>query len=91
MEKFDQEYNIRFLINSRLFELRRNNLPNLTFGQIEDTLYSTKWKNAVPEHICDIAKDIQDLTVEEVVNYLTKEALTSKYDLADVDRDFEGE
>ncbi len=90
MEKFDQEYNIKFLINNKLFALRRNNLPTLTYKQVEETLYSTKWNKAVPEHLCDIARDVEALTVEEVVNYLTKEALTTKYDLADLDRDFEG-
>ena len=91
MEKFDQEFNIKFLINNRLFALRRNNLPTLTYRQVEDTLYSTKWAKGVPAHLCDIARDIQELKVEEVVNYLTREALTSKYDLANLERDFEGD
>lgn len=90
MEKFDKEFNIKFLITNKLFALRRNNLPTLTYRQVEETLYSTKWEKSVPEHLCDIARDIESLSVEEVVNFLTHEALTSKYDLADLDQDFAG-
>ena len=90
MEKFDQEFNIKFLITNKLSALKRNNLPTLTYKQVEETLYSTKWEKAVPDHLCDIARDVESLTVEEVVNFLTKEALTNKYDLANLDQDFEG-
>lgn len=91
MEKFDKEFNTKFLINCKLYSLRRNNLPSLTYQQVEKTLLKTKWTEGVPEHICEIAQDIENLTVEEVVDVLTKEAITTKYDLGNLEEDFKGE
>lgn len=66
MEKY-----INCLINLKLSSIRRNSLDSLTFDQLKRTLYNTRWRLNVPDSISIIASDIETLTVEEIVNFLT--------------------
>lgn len=82
---------IEFLIGLKLKQLQRNSLASLKYEQIERTLFRTKWQKRVPLHICEIASDIDSLTVEDVVNFLTREALVSRNSLSELAESMEGE
>ena len=87
----NREKTIEFLLQLKLENLQRNHLATLTYDQVRKTIYNTKWQGKVPAHLCHIAQDIKDLTVEDVVNYLTMENITSKQDLAELVSEFEGD
>ncbi len=82
---------IRFLIELKLENLQRNHLATLTYDQVSNTIYNARWQGKIPAHLCRIAQDINELTVEDVVNYLTKENITAQRDLAEIVSEFEGE
>ena len=75
----------------KLENLQRNHLATLTYDQVRKTIYNTKWQGGVPAHLNVIAHDIMEITVEDVVNYLTRENITTRKDLAQLVREFEGE
>ncbi|HPX32820.1 MAG TPA: hypothetical protein PLT36_04885 [Erysipelotrichaceae bacterium] len=66
MEKY-----VNCLINLKLASIKRNELDNLTFNQLQKVLYNTKWRLYIPDSLSVIASDIESLTVEEIVDYLT--------------------
>lgn len=66
MEKY-----VNCLINLKLASIKRNELDNLTFNQLQKVLYNTKWRLYIPDSLSVIANDIESLTVEEIVDYLT--------------------
>jgi hypothetical protein len=62
---------VNCLINLKLASIKRNELDNLTFNQLQKVLYNTKWRLYIPDSLSVIASDIESLTVEEIVDYLT--------------------
>ncbi len=80
----------KFLIELKWSSLRRNCLATITYDQVERTLLNTKWKNGQPTHLCYIAQDVSELTIEDVVNYLTKERITSEFTYGDLLNILEG-
>lgn len=66
MEKY-----INCLINLKLSSIRRNSLDSLTFKQLQKVLYHTRWRLYVPDSVSEIASDIESLTIEEIVDFLT--------------------
>jgi len=82
---------IAFLLQLKLESLQRNHLATLTYEQVSKTIYNTKWQGGVPAHLNRIAQDINEITVEDVVNYLTKENITTRKPLEQLVSEFEGE
>ncbi|MDI9540586.1 MAG: hypothetical protein QM204_03815 [Bacillota bacterium] len=66
MEKY-----INCLINLKLNSIKRDSLDSLTFEQLQRVLYHTRWRMYVPDSLSMIASDIETLTVEEIVEFLT--------------------
>jgi len=62
---------INFLLHIKLNSLKRDGLDSLTFKQLKRVIYETKWLLAIPHSVSEIAKDINDLTINEVAKYLT--------------------
>jgi len=85
------EEQISFLLNLKLSNLRREKLSTLTYQQIEHTLLTTRWAKGRPMHINTIARDIDELTVEDIVNCLTREAMVGKNDLTELTDQIKGE
>ncbi len=67
---FDEQ--TKFLIELKTNQFKRNSLSTLTYKQVENTLENTKWKDGKPSHLCYIAQDINTLTIDEVIEYLTQ-------------------
>lgn len=85
------DVDVRFLINLKLASLQREKLSTITYDQLVQTLTATRWAKGRPLHLNVIAKDISDLTVEDIVNYLTRQALVAKDELADYSEGLKGE
>ncbi len=85
------ESKMSFLIDLKVKKLQRESLASLKYNQVERALMNTKWQKRIPMHLCEIASDIDSLTVEDVVNYLTKESLVSKDKLETLASMFEGD
>ncbi len=87
----DYTKEIRFLLQLKLSSLKRNSLDTLTYIQIERTVYNTCWKKQVPLHLNEIARDINSLTADDIVNYLTRENLVTRFDLSELASSLEGD
>ena len=42
---------IDFLLTIKLYELRRNNLEDLTLAQLKEAAFAVKWPQGLPEHL----------------------------------------
>ena len=91
MKDYSYSEEIRFLLELKLQKLKRDSLPNLTFGHLERTVMNTTWKKGVPHHLSQAAADVAALKVEDIVNYLTRENLVARYDLGDLVNSLEGD
>ena len=87
----DYSKEIRFLLQLRLSKLRRSSLDTLTYIQIERTVYNTCWKKRVPVHLNEIARDIDSISADDIVNYLTRENLVTRFDLSELASSLEGD
>lgn len=71
MNNYITKENIEFLINSKLKEIKRENVISIGYDDVEKALFSLKWKDGVPEHLNIIAQDIHDITVDEIIDVMT--------------------
>jgi len=88
MRKEVTEQQLKFLIETKVNKLRREQSSAITCDQVEQTLMNSKWQGKIPAHLSVVASDIDTLTVEDVVNYITRDGVPSEYDF---DRFIEGE
>jgi hypothetical protein len=68
-----------FLLNIKLYSLQRSYFNDLTFEQLKEVMFATKWQNGLPEHLYQIAADIEELNFYEVANYFTKQGKQLDY------------
>ncbi len=68
-----------FLLNIKLYSLQRSYFNDLTFAQLKEVMFATKWANGLPEHLYQIAADIEELNLYEVANYFTKQGKQLDY------------
>ena len=73
------EKQLDFLLNIKLYSLQRSYFNDLTFAQLKEVMFATKWPNGLPEHLYQIAADIEDLNFYEVANYFTKHGKQLEY------------
>ncbi|MCI6271564.1 MAG: post-transcriptional regulator [Erysipelotrichaceae bacterium] len=59
----------------KLSILRRNSNPNFTYEHIENVMYKEIWKNKKPSLINEAINDIMKLTAEQIVMFLSKQAI----------------
>lgn len=70
---------IQLAIVLKLQQLKREQLPSLEYQHIEDVLFKLKWKNVSPISLHDAVNDILSLSADEVVAYLSKQAIVEGY------------
>ncbi len=75
---------VSFIINSKLSALKREKLSALTYQQIADTLLNTCWTDGMPAHLSGVAKDVFNLSVEQIVSYLTKRNADNHNDISNL-------
>jgi len=75
------EENIRFLIELKVMKLRRNSVSSVTYEQVRNTLYGDLWKERIPNHLNAVCNDIATLSVEKIVDHVTKEKVSADYDI----------
>ncbi len=67
--------NVDLTIALKLTSLQKNGLPNLSLEQFKDALMATKWKEGQPQQLFEIVNDVFTYTADEVVAYLSKQAI----------------
>lgn len=77
--------NIEFLLNMKLFELKREGMDYLNLNNLKDVIYNTKWLINVPSQLHKIAKDINSLTGKEVADYLSSRKVVTDFDFDDLE------
>ena len=73
----------------KLQKLNRNELPSLSYGNLEDFLMESLWKKGLPGSLHQAADEILSVRADEIVRYLSKRAVMdgargSLEDFADV-------
>ncbi|SJZ84859.1 post-transcriptional regulator [Anaerorhabdus furcosa] len=80
MQDFDiHNSQIELAIVLKLQQIQREELPNLTYKNIEDVLYQYKWVHHPPRSLHDAVNDILSLTADKIVRYLSKMAIIEGY------------
>lgn len=77
MEKFDLQQNsqIDLAIAIKTNQLRREYLESLTAKQVRDTLFDFIWSLHTPKTLSEAVDDILKLNVNEVVAFLSNQAV----------------
>lgn len=75
MEQWFENPYIQLAIQLQLSRLQREQLASLTYQHLEDTLRGLIWKKKVPENLYDAVDDILNLSVGEIVAYLTRQVI----------------
>ena len=66
---------IKLTMMLRLGMIQSEELPNLSADQFENALWKIKWAEGHPKHIHQIIDDIMSLKTEEIVSYLSQQAV----------------
>ena len=74
---FDQVW---FLINTKVRKLQKKRFSSVTYKQVEQTLVNGKWQGKIPAHLSTVASDVAALTIQDVVDYITRDGVPSDYD-----------
>lgn len=76
---------IRVLLLLKVNQLKREELPTLTYQNLLDYLFNQRWKDYFPENLNDIATDVLSIRAEEVVSYLSYQAIvdSKKHSIGD--------
>lgn len=82
---------INFLLNIKYNSLKRNQLNYLTFKQFKQMIYQTKWLIEQPTSLSVIAKDIDAITADEVIDYIVSDGKKLEKDIDDINKKFEEE
>ncbi len=64
---------VRFLIETKVRKLQREQFSSVTYQQVEETLMNVKWQGEIPAHLNKVAADIAALSIQEVVDYITRD------------------
>ena len=64
---------VRFLIETKVRKLQREQFSSVTYQQVEETLMNEKWQGEIPAHLTKVAADIAALSIQEVVDYITRD------------------
>ncbi|MEG0076737.1 post-transcriptional regulator [Anaerorhabdus sp.] len=80
MQEFDvHNSQIELAIVLKLQQIQREELPNLTYQNIEDVLFQFVWVHQPPRSLHDAVNDILSLTADKIVRYLSKMAIIEGY------------
>ena len=64
---------VRFLIETKVRKLQREQFSSVTYQQVEETLMNEKWQGEIPAHLNKVAADVAALSIQEVVDYITRD------------------
>lgn len=70
---------IELAIVLKLQQIQRDELPNLTYTNIEEVLYQYVWVHQPPRSLHDAVNDILSLTADKIVRYMSKMAIIEGY------------
>ncbi|MEG0177446.1 post-transcriptional regulator [Anaerorhabdus sp.] len=80
MQEFDvHNSQVELAIVLKLQQIQRDELPTLTYKNIEEVLYRFIWAQKPPRSLHDAVNDILSLTADKVVRYLSKMAIIDGY------------
>ncbi|MDO4377588.1 MAG: hypothetical protein Q4C64_00375 [Erysipelotrichia bacterium] len=85
------EEQINFLLNIKFNSLKRCQLNYLNFKQFKQMVYQTKWLVEVPNSLSMIAKDIDSITAEDVIDYVVSDGKKLQDDIDKLNKKFEEE
>ncbi len=66
---------IKLTMTLRLGMIQSEALPNLSYDQFEHALWKIKWAEGHPRHLHQIIDDIMNLSAEEIVSFLSTQAV----------------
>lgn len=66
---------IKLTILLKLGQIQSETLPGLSLEQFENALWKIKWAEGHPKHLHQIIDDIMTLKTEEIVSYLSQQAV----------------
>lgn len=72
---FINNKHIKLAITLKTSQLKREELSSLTYQHVESTLMGMKWGTHMPETIHEAIDDIMKLSANEVVQYLSTQAV----------------
>ena len=72
---------LQYALLMRVNMLRREGLPRLSVDELSKALTQGKWKVGIPSHTSIAVGDIMAITADDVVNTLTRLALTESSEL----------
>jgi len=79
------DQSIEALIRIKWYTIRRNYLKSLTLQDFRDCLYAVKWTVNPPVRLAVAAKDIEELTVNDIANYLSSKGVAISFDLNELE------
>ena len=80
MSKNPTSDQVRFLIDTKVRKLQREQFSSVTYKQVEQTLVNGKWQGKIPAHLSTVASDVAALTIQDVVDYITRDGVPSDFD-----------
>jgi hypothetical protein len=75
MENLNDSQQLRLTIALKLGQLQREGLKQLSYAQVEETLVKWKWRKHRPLSLSEAVNDVLSLTGEEIVAFLSKQAI----------------
>jgi len=66
---------IKLTMLLKLGMIQSEELPGLSLDQFENALWKIKWAEGHPKHLHQIIDDIMSLKTEDIVNYLSQQAV----------------
>ena len=79
MSKNPTSDQVRFLIDTKVRKLQREQFSSVTYKQVEETLVNGKWQGRIPAHLSKGASDVAALTIQDVVDYITRDGVPSDF------------
>lgn len=79
MSKNPTSDQVRFLIDTKVRKLQREQFSSVTYKQVEETLVNGKWQGRIPAHLSKVASDVAALTIQDVVDYITRDGVPSDF------------
>ena len=80
MSKNPTSDQVRFLIDTKVRKLQREQFSSVTYKQVEQTLVNGKWQGKIHAHLSIVASDVAALTIQDVVDYITRDGVPSDFD-----------
>ncbi|MBR3363694.1 MAG: hypothetical protein IKG53_02340 [Solobacterium sp.] len=75
-EKFDINNTlVQLTMVIKLQQLKRNGLPSLNYGNLEDYLAGSLWKKSVPLTLHDAANEILSVPADDIVRFMSSRAV----------------